>query len=232
MKNTMDLNDMRGPKFLQGKWGMILATLLVLALLGGCNSDNDNEDEDTPRTYSIEFLSDLYYDGYVGLSPYDEYTVNLADATGKIEVGMDPYTSDEFRGFLAFDLRNNPRLPWDADIQEATLELYIRKARSDVPGTTIPLVMDLVSFEPPELRPTDFELSELPYLLSMPLNIMETETGYYVEYDVTSFLIETQYQELNYFQLRLVLNLDALGGFVEIADDADETAPYLNVIYR
>lgn len=229
MENKMSLIEMHRNRVLQIKWWMILAAFLVLALLGGCNSDNN---DDPPQTYSMEFLSALSYDGYVGLSPYEEYTVHTADATGKIEVGVDPNTSDEFRGFLAFDLRDNPWLPWDADIKEATLELYFRKARSDVPGTTIPLVMDLVSFEPPELRPTDFELSELPYLLSMPIDIMETETGYYMEFDVTSFLIEAQDQELNYFQLRFVLDLSVPGGYVEIDDDAEETAPYLSVTYQ
>ena len=91
-------------------------------------------------------------------------------------------------------------------IVSATLDIFINNSIPYPLSDTIPIRIDLVSFQPPTLIETDFVTSLQPALATktiQPFNF-PTDFGQHVRIDVTSFMIEAQRLSLPDFQVRIL----------------------------
>jgi hypothetical protein len=210
-------------------WALWPAVLFMAAMLVNCRVEHHHVD-DPPSTYEIQIVSDPDADGDIALSPSHHFTVTSASTSGSVLAGIDPLFEDEFRGFLAFPLRGTQRVPSYADIESATLEIFISDVSECSPGTGVPLLIDLVSFSPPILIAGDFDRAPLLTLYS---NIVfADDTGFFLSFDVTPLMVEAQRLDLNYFQIRFLLDSTlAASGLIEIEDNVLKTAPLLTVTY-
>lgn len=208
-----------------------LTSVILVALISGCRVDYHDHHEQ-PLSVVTYLVSDQGADGDIAFSPPDTYIVSSAVTTGTVLAGIDPIYGDEFRGFLDFYLRGAHGVPSQAIIESATLELFINDVTLPFPDTVAPLIIDLVTFQPPTLIASDFDRSIQPPLLSLPVDILASDEGSMVAVDVTSLMVEVQNQGLSDFQVRLVLDAIAASGLVEIEDSILETAPLLTVVYN
>lgn len=207
-----------------------LALFVTSALLAGCWASGDASEEAAPIFVST-ILSDQAADGDIAFSPPASFTVSSALTSGNVLAGVDPGSGDEFRGFLDFPLRGPHGVPSGAIIDSATLEIFINSLTIPLPDTTLPLLIDLVSFQPPALIPGDYDRQAQPALLTMPFDLFQSDVGAFVVIDVTALMDEAQIEGLPDFQLRLLLDFIAAAGLVEIADASAGTAPLLTVTY-
>jgi hypothetical protein len=227
-KTPIPPNENRGKIRLKG--GLLgLAVLFMATLLINCHAEY-HDDGHPPSTYETEIVSDPDADGDIALSPTHHYTVYSARTTGSVLAGVDPLSDDEFRGFLSFPLRGSHGVPGYADIESASLEIFIDGVTESSPGAGVPLLIDLVSFSPPVLVAGDFDG---PPLLTLYSNIVfADDAGLFLSFDVTPLMVEAQRRHLNNFQLRFSLDSDlASSGLIEIEDSVLETAPLLTVTY-
>jgi len=204
-----------------------LALVLAVAVLSGCHSDHDDP---LPR-YHTEIVSDVDFDGDIGLSLDGFYTVTSAADTGSVLAGVNPDTGEEYRGFLDFPLGGDDGVPTDAIIESATLEVYIIGMSDSLPSTVFPFLIDLVDFQPPYLIESDFDRVSQPPLLTRPIDFYPSDVGRYVIIDVTSLMSEAQAEGLPDLQLRFILDFTANSGLIEIDDTDIDTAPLLKVTY-
>ena len=208
-----------------------LAAILALLALGGCRLEFGDTYDDAPVVYETRIMSNLDADGDIGFSPPATYIVSSAATTGSVLAGIDPVYGDEFRGFLDFELRGYQGVPYNAPVASAYLEVYIASVDEGFAGAGVPLLLDLVSFQPPNLIAGDFDRSNLPPLLSLPVTVESYDAGAVIIIDVTTLMIEAQRLDLPDFQLRFLLDPFAATGLVEIEDSVAETAPVLSVDY-
>ncbi len=208
-----------------------LVILFVSATLANCRLEVDDGYPDPP-TYVAHIVSDVNADGDIAFSPPDTYTVSSAGATGTVLQGIDPGYSDEFRGFLNFPLRDSGGVPYYADIESATLEIFISGVTEIAAGAGVPFIIDLVSFQPSTLIASDFDRGIQPPLLSLLNDVYADDVGYAVIFDVTPLMIRAQQEGLLDLQIRMLLDktFEAAGIF-EIEDDLLDTAPLLTVAY-
>ena len=207
------------------------AALAAVFVFGGCRLVVNAWDDD-PLVFVTHILSDADADGDIAFTPPDTYDISSARVTGTVLAGIDPVYGDEFRGFLDFPLRGSRGLPYDAFIESATLEIFIAGVDERFPGAGVPMIVDLVSFQPPDLVPGDFDRAIQPALLSQGIDIEAADTGTIVALDVTALVDEAQRWELPDFQVRFLLDFSVASGLVEIEDSLSETAPRLTVTYR
>lgn len=211
---------------LAGQIVLYAALVLAVVALNGCHNDND-----PLPTYYAEIVSDVYADGDIGLALDDTFTVSTAIDTGSVLAGVDPVTSEEYRGFLDFPLGGVDGIPLGAVIESATLEVYIIGMSDSPPDEIFPFLIDLVDFQPPYLIEDDFSRAIQPPLLTIPVDFFPSDVGSFVVVDVTELVDEAQFQGLPDLQLRFLLDFSADSGLIEI-DDADvDTAPLLSVTY-
>lgn len=207
-----------------------LALSLAMVLLAGCSGGDDDFDP-PPPTFVAQFLSNPEVDGDIAFTPPATFTIASALTTGNILAGIDPVSGDEFRGFLHFPLRGFHGVPSGAVIESATLEIFISSLTIPFPEETLPLLIDLISFQPPEIIAGDFDRLEQPPLLTLPFDLFPSDAGTFVVIDVTALMDQAQIEGLPDFQLRLLLDFIAAEGLVEIEDGAAATAPLLTVEY-
>lgn len=211
----------------------VLSVLMILAL-SGCGSNDGN---DSPL-FVAEIISDPVYDGDIKYDPITKiYTVTQGN-TGSVLAGVDLFNNVEYRSFLAFNLVG--AVPGDAIIRSAWLDIYVNSVDTQFPLDTIPLRIDLVSFEPqlPILVGSDFDSNQQPALASITVNppISRADANQPVSVDVTPLMAEAQLIGLKYFQVRIMENLGIVDpGIVEINDttgaDRSVYAPLLTVTY-
>jgi hypothetical protein len=216
--------------FIGTRFIAVLAAFLALALLGGCRVEYHDSHHHSP----VEFAhldSDQDADGDIAYTPPATYIVSSARTTGTVLAGVDPVYGDEFRGFLDFYLRDYHGVPHHTRIESATLEIFISDVSEAYHGAGVPLVVDLVAFQPPTLIASDFDRTLLPPLLTLPVEITAADEGTTVAIDVTALMIEAQSQEFPDFQIRLLLDTYATSGLVEIEDNGSVNAPLLTVVY-
>lgn len=210
-------------------YGLVL--ILVTVALTGCVIVSDAREDPSP-TYVAQIVSDDAADGDIALTPPATYTISSALDTGSVLSGIDPASGDEFRGFLDFPLRlGSQRVPLDAAIESATLEIFISGMSVSPPDRILPFVIDLVAFQPPLLIADDFDRVAQPPLLTMPFDFYPSDAGATVVIDVTALMEEAQNQGLPDLQLRFLLDFSATSGLIEIDDSDLETAPLLTVSY-
>jgi hypothetical protein len=211
----------------------LLTGFLLLGLVG-CGGGNDGP----PPIITTQILSDPSFDGDIEQTSPTTYAIvqGMSPTVQSVFAGIDPTTGTEFRAFLDFPLTGPGGVPGTASIQSAYLHIFVNSLQ---PATaTLPIRIDLVSFQPPTLAASDFDLGYQPALASTtivpPLN--PTDVGTDVVVDVTPLMDAAQRLGLPDFQLRI---LEDLGVSVPARVEIDETtganrakyAPLLTVNY-
>ncbi len=208
----------------------LLATMILCMALtpAGCGDDHNN----TPPLFIAQILSDPGFDGDIEQNPPGVFTIHQGDSQTYF-AGVDPVTFGEFRAFLDFPLAN---VPGNAVIVSATLDIVIDNI-APLSGS-IPILIDLVEFQPPTLIATDYDRTILPPLVSTTFSppISSTDIGRHVIIDVTVLMQEAQRLGATDFQVRILEDLNAVSpGLIEIDDttgvDRRHFAPLLTVTF-
>jgi hypothetical protein len=211
---------------------ILLGVALVLTVtLAGCGGGGDS----APATAISQVFSNPDADGDIAHDPGppETFTISTASTTLGVVVGIAPLSVTEYRGFLDFPLSGAGGVPANATIVSATLDVFINQVLVAPPATTVPIQIDLVSFQPPILIADDFSSVTQPSLTSRTFNIFSDDAGSIVPIDVTPLMREAQRLGLPDFQVRLLLDITADSGQIEIDDrpTVNATAPLLTVEY-
>lgn len=199
-----------------------LAAFMILTLTG-CGSDNN-----PPPLFVTEILSDARFDGDISLNPISGFAVTQGN-TLSVFAGLDPFIDLEYRAFLDFPLTGANGVPGDAIIESAFLDIFINSIDIEFANDTIPLRIDLVSFQPPTLIGADFDRPALATITVSP-PISSADSGRHVTIDVTALM--TQAQRLGHvdFQVRIMEDFAFVTpGVIEINETT--LAPLLTVTY-
>lgn len=206
------------------------AVVGIVIALSGCGGGSSPQ-----PTFVADILSDPAVDGDIARDTSLAYTVTqgMTPTVQSVFAGIDPATGTEYRAFLDFPLT---KVPVDAVIASAVLDLFINSIKP-VNGT-IPIRIELVSFQPPTLLPTDFERTSLQPLAFVTITppIDARDVGTHVNVDVTPLMAEAQRLRLANFQVRILEDLGPVfPGFMEINDTTGANratlAPLLSVTY-
>jgi hypothetical protein len=188
-----------------------------------------------PPTIVTQILSDPAFDGDIQV-PFAGSPIIIAQGnTQSVFAGIDPFTFAEYRAFLDFPLTG---VPVNAVIVSAVLDIVIDNIILQSPGSTIPIRIDLVFFQPPTLIASDFDRNSLQPLATTTIipPISSFDFGQHVFVDVTSLMMEAQRLGLPDFQIRILEDLGPVSpGLIEINDttgpDRVFLAPLLQVEY-
>ena len=196
------------------KFFAALAAFMILTLTG-CGSNNSNP----PPLFVTEILSDSTVDGDIQLNFLSRALTIAQGNTESVFAGIDPINGDEYRAFLHFSLAS---VPVNANIESAFLDIFINNVDIQFPADTMPVRIDLVSFQPPFLIESDFDF---PTLLAVPpvtFSIFLSDLRNYVTIDVTPLMIAAQNSGLADFQVRIMEDFGAvIPGLIEINDTTD-----------
>lgn len=181
-----------------------------------------------PVFVTTDIISDPFYDGDIESFPVTGVfliTQGMSPTVQSVFAGIDPVSGAESRAFLDFHLTGLNGVPGNAIIDSAFLNLFI-----DQPLTgTIPLQIDLVSFQPPNLIGTDFNRLSLATIFVSPTIGLNGQ----VTINVFPLMNEAQRLGLLDFQVRIIKN--ATFGLIEINDttgvNRGNLAPLLTVTY-
>jgi hypothetical protein len=223
------------------KFFAAIAVFLVIALTG-CGDDHHYYDDCydcRPPTYGTVILSDPALDGDIRRDPGTGLYTIAQGNTQSVYVGIDPATGAEYRAFLYFPLRDIDGIPPYAVIVSATIDMVISSIVPQPLVATIPIRIDLVSFQPPTLVGTDFDRTLQPALATITISppISDADFGNHIVVDVTPLLIEAQRLGLANFQIRILREeiLPVSPGLIEINDTTGANrmalAPLLQVTY-
>jgi len=191
-----------------------------------------------PPVVTTQIQSDPGFDGDIEqTSPISfAITQGMSPTVQSVFAGIYPVTRTEFRAFLDFPLTGAGGVPGDAIIDSAFLDIYINSLQPNI--GTIPILIELVSFQPPTLLETDFDRTLQPPLASLVISppISQADVGANLSIDVTPLMIEAQRRGLVDFQLRIMEDLGpAIPILVEINDttgvDRGSFGPLLTVTY-
>jgi len=217
--------------------GIAICVVYALLCLAGCGGSGTTTG--FPQTFQTHIISDLHYDGDIEQIGPTSYVVTqgMSPSVQSVLAGIDPTTRTEFRAFLNFPLGGSGGVPANAIIVSAWLEVLINNV---IPGNgSVPIRIELVAFQPPNLIGTDFDRSFLPPLGAVLIsgNVTGADIGHFVPVDVTSLMIVAQQRGLVDFQVRILEDLGpASFTLIEIDDpitsDRVQRAPLLNVEYR
>jgi hypothetical protein len=210
----------------------VLSVLMILALTGCGSVDNSQS------VIVTTILSDPAFDGDIQRAPVTgAFTVTQGN-TNSVFAGIDPVSGVEFRSFLTFHLTGADGVPDNAIIDSAFIDIVINGISPQPLIGTIPLRIDLVSFQPPNLIGSDFDRTLQPALATMMLSppIFQADFGRHVSIDVTPLMEEAQNLGLLDFQLRILEDLGIVTpGLIEINDTTGANrktlAPILEVTY-
>ena len=212
-------------------WVGIACALVGLTACGGGDSG-------PPPAITTQILSDPGFDGDIEqISPTDYIvTQGMSPTVQSVFAGINPQTLTEYRAFLDFPLSGPGGIPGNALIDSAFLDVRIDSLRP-VDGT-LPLRIELVSFQPPTLIESDFDRSAQPALAFVQVSppFSQSDVGTNVSIDVTSLLVQAQQLQLVDFQIRI---LEDLGPAIPVLLEIDDTtgvnrgsyAPLLTVTY-
>ena len=204
-------------------------TMSIMLALSGCGGGSSSP----PPLFETQILSDPAFDGDIQFDPPDIFTVTQGNIPS-VFAGIDPVTGSEFRAFLDFPLTGAGGVPGNAIIDSATLDIFIDSVSIQPGGSSIPILIELVSFSPPALQASDYDRTILPTLVATTIipPINQSDVGRHVAVDVTSLMVEAQRRGLANFQIRILEDFGfVFPGLVEIDDSTINRAPLLTVTY-
>lgn len=214
---------------------LIISVATTISLLGLCGCGGGSGDNSSPPVVT-QILSDAAYDGDIEQTSPGVYVVTQGMSTNvqTVFAGIDPVAGTEFRAFLDFPLSGSNGVPGNAYIDSAFLEFLVDDVEP-VNGS-VPIRVDLVSFQPPTLYGTDFDRNAQPPLASVLIkgDITRADVGNFVSVDVTPLMVAAQQLRLNDFQVRVMEDLGpAIYTLMEIDNstgaDRGSRAPLLTV---
>jgi hypothetical protein len=217
-------------------YGLLMAGASVLLGLCGCGGGGD---DGPPPQVMTQILSDPAYDGDIEQTSPGVYVVTqgMSSSVQSTFAGIDPVAGTEFRTFLDFPLGGAGGIPGDAIIDSAYLEFLVDNL--EPPNGSVPIRVDLVSFQPPNLIGTDFDRNAQPALASVLVqgDVNGADIGNFVSVDVTPSMITAQQLGLVDFQVRVMEDLGpAIATLMEIDDSTGANrrarAPLLTVTYH
>jgi hypothetical protein len=204
--------------------------------LAGCGGGGSGGAPPPPITTQI--LSDAGFDGDIEQTSPTTFIVTqgMSPNVQSVFAGINPGTLTEFRAFLDFQLSGPGGVPSNAMIESAFLDLHID---SLLPATgTLPILIELVSFQPPTLIGTDFDRTIQPPLAYVVVSppFAPADIGTNVSIDVTDLMVQAQQLQLPDFQVRI---MEDLGPAIPVLLEIDDTtganraslAPLLTVTY-
>jgi hypothetical protein len=206
----------------------------VFGLTGCGGGDGDS----APATVVTQILSDPGFDGDIEQTSSSTSTITqgMSPTVQSVFAGIDPVALTEFRAFLDFPLVGAGGVPGNAFIDSAFLEVFIDDLEPG--GASLPILVDLVTFQPPTLIATDFDRTVQPALASTRISppISHSDVGTYVSIDVTSLMAQAQRLGLPDFQVRIMEDLGPPIPGLMVIDDTTGTnrsarAPLLTVTY-
>jgi predicted small lipoprotein YifL len=219
----------------------LLSAIMVFMILALAGCGNGGGGTIAPATIVTQILTDPVYDGDILRTSPTTSTVTqgMTPTVQSVFAGRDPANPpDEFRAFLDFPLSGPNGVPANAVIVSATLDIVINNVFPQLPGDTIPIRIDLVSFQPPTLLTSDFDLGIQPALASTTIvpSISSMDVNHHVFVDVTSLMVLAQNLVLPDFQVRILEDPGApFPGLIEINDTTGAfrgaLAPLLQVEY-
>jgi len=217
--------------------GFTLAIAFAVISLASCGG-GDGGVAPPPPLLTTQILSDPGFDGDIEQTSPLSFTITqgMSPTVQTVFAGINPATLTEFRAFLDFPLTGAGGVPGNAIIDSAFLDIHIDSLQ---PGVgTIPILIELVSFQPPTLLETDFDRTLQPPLASVVVSppISQADVGTNVSIDVTPLMVEAQNLGLVDFQVRIMEDLGpAIPVLMEIDDTTgasrDTFAPLLTVTY-
>jgi hypothetical protein len=217
-------------------YGLAMAAAGLLLGLCGCGGGGDSG---PPPQVMTQILTDAAYDGDIEQTSPGVYVVTqgMSSTVQSTFAGIDPVSGTEFRTFLDFPLQGPGGVPGDAIIDSAYLEFLVDNL--EPPNGSVPIRVDLVSFQPPNLIGTDFDRNAQPALGSVLVqgDVNSADIGNFVSVDVTALMIQAQQLGLVDFQARVMEDLGPpIDTLVEIDDSTGANrrsrAPLLTVTYH
>lgn len=210
----------------------------ALLSLSGCGGGDGGGPGGPPQVLT-HILSDPQFDGDIEQTAPGTYTVTqgMSSSVQTIFAGIDPNAGTEFRAFLDFPLTGSTGVPGNAIIDSAFLEFLVDDI--EPPNGTVPIRVELVSFQPPNLIGTDFDRNIQPALGAVLVqgDVTKADVGQFVSVDVTSLMVQAQRLGLVDFQVRVMEDLGpAIETLIAIDDstasDRSQRAPLLTVTYH
>jgi hypothetical protein len=201
---------------------LALGIFILMALaVAGCGGDEQSY-------LSARIYSEQSSDGDIS---YDSLTYGITNGPNTLYFGVDPVTegNPEYRAFLTFPLAD---IPLGATIESAYLLVRVVSMAS---ATTIPTLVDLVTYTPGNLASGDYSSDPLSYPIGGPayqtFDFLSTDVGNDAIIPVTSIMREAQRRGLSDLQVRFMINTAA--GFIGVDDRpaVTATAPLLVVWY-
>ena len=210
-----------------------IVAAVTVAGLSGCGGGSDGPPP-PPPSYTTQILSDPALDGDIqDTSPFT-VTQGMNANVQSVFAGISPADSTEYRTVLNFHLDGAGGVPGNAIIDSAFLDIFINSLQ---PGSaSLPIRVELLSFQPPTLIPDDFDVTpSLAFVLAAP-DFTLTDVGTNASIDVTALMQKAQDLGLVDFQIRIMEDLGpAIVGLLEINDstgsDRTQHAPQLTVTY-
>lgn len=208
--------------------------LFAVMAIAGCGHSHS-----TQITTTTSILSNASIDGDIELTLTDTYiiTQGMSPTIQSVFAGVDPVGGSEFRAFLNFPLGGAGGIPYDGIIDSASLDIYINTLQSN--SDTVPIRIELVSFDQSTLFYTDFDRVIQPPLTYITINppISIADVGSMISIDVTTLMDEAQAQGLRDFQVRILEDFNiSISGIIEINDttgtNRSSLAPLLTVSYH
>ena len=217
--------------------GFTLAIAFATISLAGCGG-GDGGVAPPPPAVTTQIQSDPGFDGDIAQTSPISFTVTqgMSPTVQSVFAGIDPVTLAEYRAFLDFPLTGAGGVPGNAIIDSAFLDIHIDSLQPTI--GTLPILIELVSFQPPTLLDTDFDRTLQPPIASVVVNppITQADVGTNVSIDVTPLMVAAQNAGLVDFQVRI---MEDLGPAIPILMEIDDTtgasrntfAPLLTVTY-
>jgi hypothetical protein len=216
---------------------MLVTACAAISLTACGGGDGGGGVAPPPPLYTVQIQSDPAYDGDIAATlpaPTVTQGMTLSPPVQSVFAGIN-LNGDEYRAFLNFPLGGAGGVPGNANIDSAFLDIHVDSLS---PGGTLPIIIELVSFQPPGLIETDFDRAIQPPLATVIVSpsITTADVGANISIDVTPLMIEAQNRGLVDFQVRI---LEDLGPPLLILMEIDDTtgpnraalAPLLTVTY-
>lgn len=213
-----------------------VSAFMILALTG-CGDGGTSP----PPLVVTNILSDPVFDGDIQKDPVTGsiiITQGMSPTVQTVFAGINPFTGVESRAFLDFPLTGVGGVPGNAIIDSAFLDIFLENITTLRLTDTIPLRIDLVSFQPPALDVSKFDIILQPALASIRVtpSISQADFRRHVVIDVTPLMVVAQRLGHLDFQVRIMEDLGIVTpGLIEINDttgaNRSTLAPLLQVTY-